>query len=157
MRLSCLTIYRKIFVNIKKAMKKILFKTYYLIMLIFFYSNNSYAIIFECENGLSYKMDKKQKQTKFYFKEINSNWQLVENVLETNNKLEYFLPNSTYLTCNDKKLNICRYKSLITYSLSTKDASVREVILDDCFIGTMGCNKYNKGLELNKRRCKIIY
>jgi hypothetical protein len=101
-------------------------------------------------------MDKKDSETVFFFKKITSNWQSIENVKIINNKLEYYLPDSTYLACSDKKLNICKYKSLVTYNPSNKEANVREVVLDDCFIGTMGCNKYEKGLELNHRRCNVI-
>ena len=74
---------------------------------------------------------------------------------EINNKIEYFLPNSTYLACSDKELNVCKYKTLITFNSATQVADVREIIISDCFIGTMGCNKYEKGLELNLRRCQI--
>ena len=76
------------------------------------------------------------------------------NILE--NKYELILPNSQYLGCVDKSLAICKYNTLITYKPSTGEANVREVIRNDCFIGTMGCNKYEKGLELNLRRCNVI-
>jgi hypothetical protein len=137
-------------------MKKFFITFYFYIVIIFLYSINSNAIVFECENGYSYKMDKKDSETVFFFKKITSNWQSIENVKIINNKLEYYLPDSTYLACSDKKLNICKYKSLVTYNPSNKEANVREVVLDDCFIGTMGCNKYEKGLELNHRRCNVI-
>lgn len=92
----------------------------------------------------------------FFIKKKNTKWQSINNVKKSNNKLEFFLPESTYLACSDKKLNICNYKSLILFDISTKQASVREVVINDCYIGTMGCNKYEKGLELNQRRCNII-
>ena len=63
--------------------------------------------------------------------------------------------NSTYLACSDKEPNICKYKTLITYNSTTQKANVREIISADCYIGTMGCNKYEKGLELNLRRCQV--
>ena len=137
-------------------MKKTFTQFYFFIIFSFLYSVNSKAIIFECENNHSYKIDKKESQTVFFFKKINKDWQSIKNVKIGDNKLEYFLPDSTYLECNDKKLNVCKYKTLISFNLSTKQADVREVVLDDCHIGTMGCNKYEKGLELNKRRCNII-
>ena len=137
-------------------MKKFFSQFYFIIILSFLYSINSNAIIFKCENNYSFKIDKKDNQTIFFFKRVNTDWQSIKNVKIGNNKLEYFLPNSTYLACSDKKLNICKYKSLISFNLSTKEANVREVVLDDCHIGTMGCNKYEKGLELNQRRCNII-
>ena len=137
-------------------MKKIFSHFYLVIIFAFLYSINSNAIIFECENEYSYKMNKKDEQLIFFYKKKNTKWQSINNVRKSNNKLEFFLPDSTYLACSDKKLNICNYKSLILFDISTKQASVREVVINDCYIGTMGCNKYEKGLELNQRRCNII-
>ena len=137
-------------------MKKVFIQLYFIIAYAFLYSINSNAMIFECENGYSYKIDRKDNQSIYYFKKLDTNWQSIKSVIEVNNKLEYYLPDSTYLACSDKKLNVCRYKSLITYNSSTQAANVREVIIADCFIGTMGCNKYKKGLELNLRRCNLI-
>ena len=128
----------------------------FFILFSFLYSINSNAIVFECENNNSFKIDKKNSQTMYFYKKINTDWQSIKNVKIGNNKLEYYLPNSTYLECSNKKLNVCKYKTLISFNLSTKEADVREVVLDDCHIGTMGCNKYKKGLELNQRRCNII-
>ena len=136
-------------------MKKVLIQLYSLITFIFFYSISTGAIIFECENSYSYKIDRYTNHSEFYFKKIDSNWQPIKKVKEINNKIEYFLPNSTYLACNNKELNVCEYKTLITYNSTTLVANVREIIISDCFIGTMGCNKYEKGLELNLRRCQI--
>jgi hypothetical protein len=137
-------------------MKKTFTQFYFFIIFFFLYSVNSKAIIFECENNYSYKIDKKDSQTVYFYKKINTDWQSIKNVKIGDNKFEYFLPNSTYLACSDKKLNVCNYKTLISFNLSNKEADVREVVLDDCYIGTMGCNKYEKGLELNQRRCNII-
>ena len=136
-------------------MKKVSIQLYSIIASIFLYSFSSGAIIFECENGYSYKIDRKTNNSKFYFKKVDSKWQSIKKVKENNNKIELSLPNSTYLACSDKELNICKYKTLITYNSTTHKANVREIIIADCFIGTMGCNKYEKGLELNLRRCKI--
>ena len=137
-------------------MKKTFSQFCFFIIFSFLYSVNSKAIIFECENSYSYKIDKKDSQTVFFFKKINKDWQSIKNVKIGDNKLEYFLPDSTYLECSDKKLKVCKYKTLISFNLSTKEADVREVVINDCYIGTMGCNKYEKGLELNQRRCNII-
>lgn len=137
-------------------MKKTFSQFCFFIIFSFLYSINSKAIIFECENNYSYKIDKKDSQTVYFYKKINTDWQSIKNVKIGDNKFEYFLPNSTYLACSDKKLNVCNYKTLISFNLSNKEADVREVVLDDCYIGTMGCNKYEKGLELNQRRCNII-
>ena len=137
-------------------MKKTFTQFYFFIIFSFLYSVSSKAIIFECENSYSYKIDKKDSQTVFFFKKINKDWQSIKNVKIGDNKLEYFLPDSTYLECSDKKLKVCKFKTLISFNLSTKEADVREVVINDCYIGTMGCNKYEKGLELNQRRCNII-
>ena len=137
-------------------MKKTFSQFCFFIVFSFLYSINSNAIIFECENNNSYKIDKKDSQTVYFYKKINTDWQSIKNVKIGDNRFEYFLPNSTYLACSDKKLNVCKYKTLISFNLSNKEADVREVVLDDCYIGTMGCNKYEKGLELNQRRCNII-
>ena len=136
-------------------MKKVSIQLYSIIVSIFLYSFSSGAIIFECENGYSYKIDRKTNNSKFYFKKVDSKWQSIKKVKEINNKIEYSLPNSTYLACSDKELNICKYKTLITYNSTTQKANVREIIIADCYIGTMGCNKYEKGLELNLRRCHV--
>ena len=136
-------------------MKKVSIQLYSIIVSIFLYSFSSGAIIFECENGYSYKIDRNTNNSKFYFKKVDSKWQSIKKVKEINNKIEYFLPNSTYLACSDKELNICKYKTLITYNSTTQKANVREIIIADCYIGTMGCNKYERGLELNLRRCQV--
>ena len=136
-------------------MKKVSIQLYSIIVSIFLYSFSSGAIIFECENGYSYKIDRNTNNSKFYFKKVDSKWQSIKKVKEINNKIEYSLPNSTYLARSDKELNICKYKTLITYNSTTQKANVREIIIADCYIGTMGCNKYEKGLELNLRRCQV--
>ena len=136
-------------------MKKVFIQLCPIIVLSFFYSINSITMVFECENGYSYKIDRKENQSTYYFKKVDLKWQSVKKVKEINNKIEYFLPNSTYLACSNKELNVCKYKTLITYNFATQIANVREIVVADCFIGTMGCNKYEKGLELNLRKCKI--
>ena len=136
-------------------MKKVFIQLCSLITFIILYSISTSAITFECENGYSYRINRYTNHSEFYFKKIDSNWQPIKNVKEINNKIEYYLPNSTYLACNDKELNICKYKTLITFNSATQVADVREIIIADCFIGTMGCNKYEKGLELNLRRCQV--
>ena len=136
-------------------MKKLFIPLFSLTTFIFLYSISPSAITFECENGYSYKIDRYTNHSEFYFKKIDSNWRPIKKVKEINNKIEYFLPNSTYLACNDKELNVCKYKTLITYNSTTQKANVREIIIADCYIGTMGCNKYEKGLELNLRRCQV--
>ena len=136
-------------------MKKVFIQLCSLITFIFLYSISTNAIIFECENGYSYKIDRYNNHSEFYFIKVDSKWQSIKKVKEINNKIEYSLPNSTYLACSDKELNICKYKTLITFNSATQLADVREIIISDCYIGTMGCNKYEKGLELNLRRCQV--
>ena len=136
-------------------MKNVIIQLCSIIALFFLYSFSSSAIIFECENGYSFKINKNTNHSTFYFKKNDSNWRSTKKAKEINNKIEYFLPNSTYLACSNKELNVCKYKTLITYNLATQIANVREIIIADCYIGTMGCNKYEKGLELNLRRCQI--
>ena len=136
-------------------MKKVFIQLCSLITFIFLYSISPSAIIFECENGYSFKINKNTNHSTFYFKKVDSKWQSTKKAKEINNKIEYFLPNSTYLACSDNELNICKYKTLITYNSTTQKANVREIIIADCYIGTMGCNKYEKGLELNLRRCQV--
>ena len=136
-------------------MKNVFVKLCSIVASIFLYSISSSAVIFECENGYSFKINKKINYSTFYFKKVDSKWQSTKKAKEINNKIEYSLPNSTYLACSDKELNICKYKTLITYNSTTQKANVREIIIADCYIGTMGCNKYEKGLELNLRRCQV--
>ena len=96
-------------------MKKNFSQFCFFIIFSFLYSINSNAIIFECENNYSYKIDKKDSQTVYFYKKINTDWQSIKNVKIGDNKLEYFLPSvktffasSTYLECSDKKLNVCK-------------------------------------------------
>ena len=118
------------------------------------YSEN---ILFKCENGFTYKIEYYKNRPFIYYKELNKDWKEVEKSNITKNKYELFLPNSRYLQCTDKSLAICHYSTLIEHQTNTGKANVREVVSNDCFIGTMGCNKYEKGLELNQRRCLVNF
>ena len=140
----------------KIEMKNIFIQLYSIIVFIFLFSINSNAMIFECENGFTYKIENYKNQLYIYYKELNKDWKAIVNSNILENKYELILPNSQYLGCANKNLAICNYNTLITYKPSTGEANVREVIRNDCFIGTMGCNKYEKGLELNLRRCNVI-
>ena len=137
-------------------MKNIFIQLYSIIVFTFLFSLNSNAMIFECENGFTYKIENYKNQLFIYYKELNKDWKAIVNSNILENKYELILPNSQYLRCVDKSLAICKYNTLITYKPSTGEANVREVIRNDCFIGTMGCNKYERGLELNLRRCNVI-
>ena len=137
-------------------MKNIFIQLYSIIVFTFLFSINSNAMIFECENGFTYKIENYKNQLFIYYKELNKDWIAIVNSNISENKYELILPNSQYLGCANKNLAICNYNTLITYKPNTGEANVREVIRNDCFIGTMGCNKYEKGLELNLRRCNVI-
>tara|TARA_X000000950_G_scaffold256915_1_gene322783 strand:+ start:854 stop:1315 length:462 start_codon:yes stop_codon:yes gene_type:complete len=140
----------------KIEMKNIFIQLYSIIVFTFLFSINSNAMIFECENGFTYKIENYKNQLYIYYKELNKDWKAIVNSNISENKYELILPNSQYLGCANKNLAICNYNTLITYKPSTGEANVREVIRNDCYIGTMGCNKYEKGLELNLRRCNVI-
>ncbi|MAH88894.1 MAG: hypothetical protein CMJ06_02445 [Pelagibacterales bacterium] len=140
----------------KIEMKNIFIQLYSIIVFTFLFSINSNAMIFECENGFTYKIENYKNQLFIYYKELNKDWKAIVNSNISENKYELILPNSQYLGCANKNLAICNYNTLITYKPSTGEANVREVIRNDCYIGTMGCNKYEKGLELNLRRCNVI-
>ena len=137
-------------------MKNIFIQLYSIIVFTFLFSINSNAMIFECENGFTYKIENYKNQLFIYYKELNKDWIAIVNSNISENKYELILPNSQYLGCANKNLAICNYNTLITYKPNTGEANVREVIRNDCFIGTMGCNKYEKGHELNLRRCNVI-
>lgn len=128
--------------------------------LIFFLSSfaNSEELIFQCEDGYSYKITNLEKSTKqAFFKNKTSDWLNVKD-FEVKDK-EFFLtfPKNEYLRCTDQSLSICTFKKVIFYnSKKPIKVLVSEIIENDCFIGTMGCNEYKKGLRLNKRRCKKI-
>ena len=134
-------------------MKNIFIQLYSIIVFIFLFSINSNAMIFECENGFTYKIENYKNQLFVYYKELNKDWKAIVNSNISENKYELILPNSQYLGCANKNLAICNYNTLITYKPSTGEANVREVIRNDCFIGTMGCNEYEKGLMLNQSFC----
>jgi len=140
----------------KIEMKNIFIQLYSIIVFTFLFSINSNAMIFECENGFTYKIENYKNQLFIYYKELNKDWIAIVNSNISENKYELILPNSQYLGCANKNLAICNYNTLITYKPNTGEANVREVIRNDCFIGTMGCNKYEKGHELNLRRCNVI-
>ena len=56
-------------------MKKTFSQFYFFIIFSFLYSINSNAIIFECENNYSYKIDEKDSQTIYFYKKNNTDWQ----------------------------------------------------------------------------------
>ena len=127
-----------------------------IILIIFFlipinlFSNN---IQLSCDNGYSFKIKTIQGNTSTFYKYQNESWNKIKKFNIKSNNLELFIPNMEYLSCADKSLPTCKYSILIS-NFNSRRPIVREVILDDCYIGTMGCNKYEKGLRLNKHLCK---
>ena len=115
-------------------------------------------LIFECEDGYSYKIATHEKSVKeAFFKNKTSDWLSVKDIDISNTEFHLTLPKNEYLKCSDPTLNVCTFKKVIFYNpINSNRARVSEVVDNDCFIGTMGCNEYKKGLRLNKRRCKKI-
>ena len=92
-----------------------------------------------------------------FFKNKTSDWVSVKDIDISNKEFHITLPKNEYLKCSDPNLNVCTFKKVIFYNPKNSNrARVSEVVDNDCFIGTMGCNEYKKGLRLNKRRCKKI-
>ncbi len=122
----------------------------------FFISTTLFAneLVFTCENNYSYKLiEIKNKQQAFY-KSNKDEWTEIKTFNITDNELVLFIPNLEYLGCSDKSLPICKYSIRIN-NFTQKRPSVTEVVLNDCFIGTMGCNEYKEGLELNQNFCRL--
>ena len=115
-------------------------------------------LIFQCEDGYSYKIATHEKSVKeAFFKNKTSDWISVKDIDISNKEFHITLPKNEYLKCSDPTLNVCTFKKVIIYNPKNSNrARVSEVVDNDCFIGTMGCNEYKKGLRLNKRRCKKI-
>ena len=123
---------------------------------IYFIGSNliSDELVFTCENNYSYKLVNLKNSQKTYFKYKKDNWKEVKNFNITDKNLELFIPDMEYLACSDQSLTICKYSIRIN-NFTKKRPSVSEVVLNDCFIGTMGCNEYKKGLELNQNFCRL--
>jgi hypothetical protein len=128
--------------------------------LIYFFATfvSAEELIFKCEDGYSYKITNHQKSSKqAFFKNKASDWISAKDIDISNTEFHLTLPKNEYLKCSDPTLNVCTFKKVIFYNPKNSNrARVSEVVDNDCFIGTMGCNEYKKGLRLNKRRCKKI-
>ena len=127
-----------------------------LVFSIFFICNNliSSELVFICENNYSYKFLNIGNSKKSFYKYKEQNWIEIKSFKISDNKIDLFIPNFKYLGCADKTLPICKYKIRVN-NPTLERPSVTEVVLNDCYIGTMGCNEYKKGLELNQSFCKL--
>ena len=124
------------------------------IFLILLFSSNltSKELLLRCENGFSYKISYSDNSNIISYYKTKNDWIEVKNFRLKNDSIELFIPNKKYIPCTDNSLPICKYSILIS-KVSTNRPSTSEVVLNDCFIGTMGCNEYKKGLNLNKSYC----
>ena len=131
--------------------------TFFLILFLSSFASAE-ELIFQCEDGYSYKIATHEKSVKeAFFKNKTSDWISVKDIDISNKEFHITLPKNDYLKCSDPTLDFCTFKKVIFYNPENSNrARVSEVVDNDCFIGTMGCNEYKKGLRLNKRRCKKI-
>ena len=102
------------------------------------------------------KLQSEKKCKTSFFKNKTSDWVSVKDIDISNKEFHITLPKNEYLKCSDPTLMFVLLKSYFLQSKKLNRARVSEVVDNDCFIGTMGCNEYKKGLRLNKRRCKKI-
>ena len=125
-----------------------------LVTLFFFSFKVSAALLIRCENGYSFKILNFQTSNSIIFYSLDkNNWIKVENHSFLNDSVTLFIPELKYLACSDKTLPICSYGIKIS-KISQSRPITQEIVLNNCYIGTMGCNEYNKGLELNQSSCK---
>ena len=130
----------------------------FFIFIIFLNFSNLLAgeLRFECENGSSYKITHKNTLSQAYFKYRDDKWSKIDRFLINNDRIEFFIPNLQYLACSDKNLTICNYSKVISDYKNPTKAILTDVVQNDCYIGTMGCNFYQKGLVLNQVFCSVI-
>ena len=127
----------------------------FLFLIFFFLISNliSKELVLKCENNYLYKITNFNTSNKIsYYKYNDGDWIEIKNFKIKDDIVEFFIPNMQYLACADDSLPVCKYSIRITEFLKERP-TVSEVILNDCFIGTMGCNKYEKGLMLNQSFC----
>ena len=128
-------------------------KILFLVLFLFTSSVTSKELIIDCENNFTYKITNYNTNNQnSYYKFNNDDWIEIKHFKIKDNNAEFFIPNMKYLACADESLAVCEYSIRIAEFLK-KRPTVSEVILNDCFIGTMGCNKYEKGLMLNQSFC----
>jgi len=125
--------------------------------LLFFLSSNllTKELVLKCENNYSFKFSNFNANNKISSYKFNDgDWIEIKEFKFKDNNVELFIPNMEYLACSDDNLPVCRYSILIS-GLTNQRPIFTESVLKDCFIGTMGCNEYSKGLKLNQSLCKI--
>ena len=124
------------------------------IFLMFFLSEYliSKELILKCENGYTYKIKYNDKSSITSFYKFKNNWIEVKKFEISNDNIELFIANQQYKPCDDDSLPICQFSILIS-NIKTNRPMTSEKILNNCFIGTMGCNEYKKGLKLNQSYC----
>ena len=125
------------------------------ILLIFISSQLfSKELILDCENGYPFKILYPDKSNKApYFKFKDNGWIEVKKYKFKEDSIELFITDNKYLACADASLPVCNYGILIS-KISKARPVTYEVVMNDCYIGTMGCNEYKRGLKLNKSFCK---
>ena len=128
----------------------------YIFLISFFLSFQSYSeqIIYKCEDGFSYKIiSKEDNKSEVFFIKDNFRWKELLQFNLSESKLEFRIPGLSYLSCSNKELPICKYDKVITRNYKKNIFFVEEIVSNDCYVGMMGCNKYNKGLAINRKRC----
>ncbi len=110
-------------------------------------------LIFQCEDEFSYKVS---KYNNAYYKKSGEDWKKLNNFNISKNKIEFLIPNLSYLECKGKELPVCNYSKVISGFLNSESIKVSEVVQNDCYVGLMGCNFYRKGLSFNIRTCKYL-
>ena len=78
-------------------------------------------LIFQCEDGYSYKIvDQKKSAQQAFFKNKTSDWVSVKDIDISNKEFHITLPKNEYLKCSDPNLNVCTFKKVIL--LLTKES-----------------------------------
>ncbi len=117
-------------------------------------STLSDELVIKCQDNYTYRISTTNlNKNSLFYKYADENWKELEEYKIVGDAVELFIPGLKYLQCSDNNLPVCSYSKLIK-SYKSKP-SVSEIVLNDCFIGTMGCNQYKKGLMLNKYHCEL--
>ena len=76
-------------------------------------------LIFQCEDGYSYKIVDQKKVRNKLFKNKTSDWVSVKDIDILNKEFHITLPKNEYLKCSDPNLNVCTFKKVIFYNPKT--------------------------------------